>query len=97
MQYSLKMSSPQFRKPKQKFQLHFEHEISSQIKKGIPTPTPTPTKLFQLFFTIENLLPLSFEYEKNYQSEFSNIIENIGGALGKNIWTQIKDSKGPLY
>ena len=35
---------------------------------------------------------MSFEYEKNYQSEFSNIIENIGGALGKNIWTQIKNS-----
>ena len=85
MQYSLKKSSPKFRKPKQKFQLHLK------LKEM------TPTQLFQLFFTIENLLPLSFEYEKNYQSEFSNIIENIGGALGKNIWTQIKDSKGPLY
>ena len=52
----------------------------------------TPTQLFQLFFTIANLLPLSFEYMKNHQSEFSNFIENIGVALGKNIRNQIKNS-----
>ena len=80
------MSSPQFRKPKQKFQLHFEHELSSQLKEM------TPTQLFKLFFTIANLLPLSFEYMKNHQSEFSNFIENIGVALGKNIRNQIKNS-----
>ena len=63
------MSSPQFRKPKQKFQLHFEHDISSQLKDM------TPSQLFRLFFTIANLLTLSFDDMKKYQSEFSNIIE----------------------
>ena len=63
------MSSPQFRKPKQKFQLHFEHDISSQLKDM------TPSQLFRLFFIIANLLPLSFDDMKKYQSEFSNIIE----------------------
>ena len=80
------MSSPQFRKPKQKFQLHFEHDISSQLKDM------TPSQLFRLFFIIANLLPLSFDDMKKYQSEFSNIIEKIGAALGDNIRNQIKKS-----
>ena len=80
------MSSPQFRKPKQKFQFHFEHDISSQLKDL------TPTQLFRLFFTIANLLTLSFDDMKKYQSKFSNIIEKIGVALGNNIRNQIKNS-----
>ena len=81
------MSSPQFRKPKQKFQLHFEHDISSQLKEM------TPTQLFRLFFISANLLPFSFDDMKKYQSEFSNIIEKIGITLGENIRIQIENSR----
>ena len=84
------MSSPQFRKPKQKFQLHFEHELSSQLKEM------TPIQLFKLFFTIANLLPLSFEYMKNHQSKFStttfpflaSFLRGLGGKFSDRILSQ---------
>ena len=77
------MATPQCSKPKQKYQIHFERDLSSQLKEM------TPTQLVRLFFTIANLFPLSFQFMNKYQNEFSNIIELIGTTLGENIRNQI--------
>ena len=61
------MSNQHFRKPKQNFEIHFEQNISQQLGEM------TSAQLVRLFFTVASLLPLSFEFMSNYQSEFINL------------------------
>ena len=83
------MSNQHFRKPKQNFEIHFEQNISQQLGEM------TSAQLVRLFFTVASLLPLSFEFMSNYQSEFINLFAKFGATLGENIRNKIDTNRVP--
>ena len=71
-------------KPKQKFEVNFQNDISLQLKQM--------TKQ-QLFRAITKLLPISITFPQEYQWEFVNLFKTIGEILGT--WTKKEGQSNP--
>ena len=85
------MESPKMysRKPKQKFEINFQEDITLILTKM------TTDQIVRLFFVIASLLPLSYEFISLYQYEFKDFLRRIGDTLGDNIRKQIKSDRIP--
>ena len=58
-------------KPKQKFEVNFQNDISLQLEQM------TKHQLLRLFFAITKLLPISITFLQEYQWEFVNMFGEI--------------------
>ena len=63
------MSSARVTKPKQKFEINFQQNISDQLGQM------TTAQLIRLFFVIASLLPINFELMSDYQKEFKEFLK----------------------
>ena len=59
-------------KPKQKFEVNFQNDISLQLEQM------TKHQLIRLLFAITKLLPISIPFLREYQWEFVNLFKNMG-------------------
>ena len=84
--FSLKMAS---KKPKQKFEINFQENISEQLK------IMTSTQLVRLFFTVSSLLPISLEIMRDFKTEFEEFFKSLGSVIGDEIRNNINTNKAP--
>ena len=66
-------------KPKQKFEINFQGDISEQFRQM------TSTQLLKIFFVICSIIPFTFELMSDYQNEFEEFMKVLGNALAVNI------------
>ena len=74
-------------KPKQKFEVNFQNDISLQLEQM------TKHQLLRLLFAITKLLPISITFLQEYQWEFVNLFKTIGEILGT--WTKKEGRSNP--
>ena len=84
--FSYKMAS---KKPKQKFEINFQENISEQLT------TMTPTQLVRLFFTVSSLLPISLDLMRDFKTEFEEFFKMLGSVIGDEIRNNINTNKAP--
>ena len=78
-----------FCKPKQKFEISFQQNISEQLSKM------SKGQLFVLLFAILKVLPLSFQSMAEYKEDFITLFEMLGSVLSEGIRKKIEHIKAP--
>ena len=76
-------------KPKQKFEVNFQLDITEQLGEM------TSSQLVRLFLTIATLLPLSVNLMAQYQDEFKDVLRIIGSAIGDDIRKKTLSDEAP--
>ena len=78
-----------FAKPKQKFELSFQQDISEQLRKM------TKHQLITLFFAILSILPINAEFMAEYKQQFMAFFKTLGSILAEVIREKIIGNIAP--